>query len=184
MGPACWPFPIFSNSVAGGRAEGAPGPSMPAGSCCGQRRTGDAARPSVSDPATSPERELPREPNDDGGSRGKGRPQEPHRGERAVEQPAARCRRAPRRTRRSGFSRGTVCDRRLLTPSIRAASAGRASGTNAPGARPRVRAEPVGPPAASVTQHIERWTILGCFFVCRLRCSDREAPVFECRMEP
>jgi hypothetical protein len=70
--------------------------------------------------------------NDRGGSRGKNRLQEPHRGESAVEQPGgARLARASRRTRRSGFSRGTACDRRLHTLPIRAASAGRASGTNA-----------------------------------------------------
>jgi hypothetical protein len=70
--------------------------------------------------------------DDHGGSRGKDRLQEPHSGERAVEQPAARDQRALRGApRRSGFSRGTECDRRLLTLQIRAASAGRASGTKA-----------------------------------------------------
>jgi hypothetical protein len=43
-----------------------------------------------SDPVTSPERSDAKKQNDHGGSRGKNRLQEPHRGERAVERPAAR----------------------------------------------------------------------------------------------
>jgi hypothetical protein len=43
-----------------------------------------------SDPATSPERSDAKKRNIHGGSRAKERLQEPHRGERAVELPAAR----------------------------------------------------------------------------------------------
>jgi hypothetical protein len=98
------------SEVAGGRAEGTPGPSTPAGPCCGQRRTGDAARSSESDPATSSERSDAKKQNDHGGSRARKMKAAESRAlradDRADERPAAPEARVQRCTRRSGAAAG------------------------------------------------------------------------------
>jgi hypothetical protein len=92
---------------------------------------GDAARPSVSDSATEPERSDEKKPNDYGGSRAeRWRLQEPasFAGERAGERPAARDKRAPRGAPAGAAKRRDRVRRPVALNAIHARSADQAPG--------------------------------------------------------
>lgn len=85
-----------SPEVAGGGAEGSPGPSTPAGHGAGSAGPGKQRLRAQAVPRPRRSVRSAKMPNDHGGIRKRERLQEPQRGERAVERHAARDQRAPR----------------------------------------------------------------------------------------